>query len=102
MDDLSRLWDHAHGCFAHGHTVLVAAVCARGVTLPLALRLWLRKRSAARNYRKLNDLAADLIHAFTPPSGVRVNMLFDAAFPCPQVATSKRVLDGTSLRAGRE
>lgn len=86
MDDLSRMWDHAHGCFAHGHTLLVAAVRARGVTLPWALRLWLPKRSAGRNYRKLTDMAADLIHEFQPPSGVRVNVLFDAAFLCPQVA----------------
>lgn len=86
MDDLSRLWDHAHGCFAHGHTVLVAAIRARGVTLPWALRLWLPKHSAGRNYRKLTDLAADLIAEFTPPAGVRVNVLFDAAFLCPQVA----------------
>lgn len=86
MDDLSRLWDHAHGCFAHGHTVLVAAVRARGVTLPWALRLWLPKHSAGRSYRKLTDMAADLISEFQPPPGVRVNVLFDAAFLCPQVA----------------
>jgi hypothetical protein len=86
MDDLSRMWDHAHGCFAHGHTVLVAAVRARGVTLPWALRLWLPKHSAGRNYRKLTDMAADLIAEFQPPPGVRVNVLFDAAFLCPQVA----------------
>jgi hypothetical protein len=86
MDDLSRLWDHAHGCFAHGHTVLVAAVRARGVTLPWALRLWLPKHSSGRNYRKLTDMAADLIHEFAPPANVRVTVLFDAAFLCPQVA----------------
>jgi SRSO17 transposase len=85
MDDLSRMWDHAHASFAHGHTLLVAAVRARGVTLPWALRLWLPKRSAGRHYQKLTDMAAQLIAQFQPPKGVRVNVLFDAAFLCPQV-----------------
>jgi SRSO17 transposase len=85
MDDISRLWDHAHARFAHGHTLLVAAVRARGVTLPWALRLWLPKRSAGRHYQKLTDMAAQLIVQFQPPKGVRVNVLFDAAFLCPQV-----------------
>lgn len=85
MDDLSRMWDHAHATFAHGHTLLVAAVRVRGVTLPWALRLWLPKRSAGRQYQKLTDMAAALIAEFQPPKGVCVNVLFDAAFLCPQV-----------------
>jgi hypothetical protein len=57
MDDLSRMWDHAHASFADVHTLLVVAVRARGVTLPWALRLCLPKRSAGRHYQKLTDMA---------------------------------------------
>jgi hypothetical protein len=85
MADLSKLWDHAHQRFGHGHAVLTAAIHVRGVTLPWALRVWQPKKVAGAGYRKLTDLAAELVASFTPPPGVRVRVLFDAAYLCPQV-----------------
>ena len=40
MDRLSKIWDHKEQKFVHGHIVLFAAVCFRGVVMPLRLHLW--------------------------------------------------------------
>jgi SRSO17 transposase len=85
MADISKLWDQAHQRFGHGHAVLTAAVHVRGVTLPWALRVWQPKKVAGAEYRKLTELAAEMISRFEPPRGVRVRVLFDAAYLCPHV-----------------
>jgi len=85
MADVSKLWDHTHQQFARGHIIVMAAVAVRGLTLPWALRVWQPRRSAGASYRKLTDLAAELIAAFPVPKGVRVRVLFDAAYLGPRV-----------------
>lgn len=85
MEGTSKLWDHAHQCFAHGHTVVMAAVVFRGVVLPWRLEMWLAKRWAGAKYRKLTQIAADLIREFTPPGGLKVRVLFDAFYLCAAV-----------------
>lgn len=85
MDDVSKLWDHAHQRFAHGHTVVTAAVRFRGVTLPWRLDVWQAKSWAGKNYRKPTEIAAELIRDFRPPKGVKVRVLFDAYYLCAKV-----------------
>lgn len=85
MDDVSKLWDHTHQQFAHGHTVVTAALYVRGLTLPWRFVVWQAKRWAGRAYRKPTEIAADLIRDFQPPKGVAVRVLFDAFYLCPTV-----------------
>jgi hypothetical protein len=85
MEGVSKLWDHAHQRYAYGHIVVVAAILFRGVVLPWRLELWLAKQWAGAGYRKLTEIAAGLIREFQPPKGLKVRVLFDAAYLCPKV-----------------
>ena len=95
MARLSKIWDHKHQRFVHGHIVLFAAVCFRGVVMPLRLHLQKPKGQPASEYapryRKLTDLAAEMVGQFQPPvagpngPGLKVRVLFDAFYLCPRV-----------------
>ena len=85
MDRLSKIWDHKEQKFVHGHIVLFAAVCFRGVTMPLRLHLWKPKGQSGPRYRKLTDLAAEMIKEFEVPAGLKVRVLFDAFYLSPVV-----------------
>jgi SRSO17 transposase len=85
MDRLSKIWDHKEQKFVHGHIVLFAAICFRGVVMPLRLHLWKPKGQSGPRYRKLTDLAAEMIRQFEVPKGLKVRVLFDAFYLCPVV-----------------
>lgn len=86
MGYLSKIWDHKQQRFVHGHIVLMACICFRGVVLPWRLELWKPKGHSGPRYRKLVAMAADLIRSFKPPvAGLKVRVLFDAFYLCPQV-----------------
>ena len=85
MARLSKIWDHKNRRFVHGHIVLLATVCFRGVVLPWRLHLQKPKGQPGPRYRKLTDLAAQMIREFVPPAGVKVRVLFDAFYLCPTV-----------------
>ena len=85
MDLLSKIWDHKDQKFVRGHVALTGAVEFRGVVLPWRVTLWKPKKDAGREYCKLTDMAAEMIRDFPPPPGVKVRVLFDAFYLCPQV-----------------
>ena len=85
MDRLSKIWDHKEQKFVHGHIVLFAAICFRGVVMPLRLQLWKPKGQSGPRYRKLTDLAAAMVDEFDVPDGLKVRVLFDAFYLCPVV-----------------
>jgi SRSO17 transposase len=85
MARLSKIWDHKQQKFVHGHIVLFAVVLFRGVALPWRLHLQKPKGQPGPRYRKLTDLAAQMVREFAPPAGVKVRVLFDAFYLCPQV-----------------
>jgi len=85
MDRLSKIWDHKEQKFVHGHIILFAAVCFRGVVMPLSLHLWKPKGQSGPRYRKLTDLAAQMIKEFQAPPGLKVRVLFDAFYLSPVV-----------------
>jgi SRSO17 transposase len=85
MDRLSKIWDHKEQKFVHGHIVLFAAVCFRGVVMPLRLHLWKPKGQSGPRYRKLTDLAAQMVSEFDVPKGLKARVLFDAFYLCPVV-----------------
>lgn len=81
MADVSTLWDHSRKQFARGHYLVLAAVAVRGLVLPYGLRVWHPQKNSG--YRKLTELAADLVREFPVKRGVRVRVLFDAAYLSP-------------------
>lgn len=86
MGYVSKIWDHKQQRFVRGHVVLTAAVMFRGVVLPWRVELWKPKGHPGPRYRKLTDMAAAMIKRFDPPQGLKVRVLFDAFYLCPQVA----------------
>lgn len=85
MAYLSKIWDHKQQQFVRGHMVLTAAVLFRGVLLPWRIELWKPKGHSGPRYRKLTSMAAQMIREFPAPQGVKVRVLFDAFYLCPQV-----------------
>jgi SRSO17 transposase len=85
MERLSKIWDHKEQKFVHGHIVLFAAICFRGVVMPLRLHLWKPKGQSGPRYRKLTDLAAQMVSEFEVPKGLKVRVLFDAFYLSPVV-----------------
>jgi SRSO17 transposase len=101
MDRLSKIWDHKLQRFVHGHIVLLAALRFRGVVMPIGLQLWKPKGQPGPRYRKLTDLAAQMIRQFPAPAGLKIRVLFDAFYLCPQVvlACQKRGFTWFSVAA---
>jgi SRSO17 transposase len=88
MPALQKIWIHAEQRFARGHTVVVAAIVFRGLTLPWQFVLWLPADYCKIHrgmYRKTTTIAAELIRQFEPPTGLKVRVLFDAFYLCPAV-----------------
>lgn len=85
MGYVSKIYDHKQRKFVHGHIVLFAAIVFRGVVLPFQIDLWKPKGHCGPRYRKLTDMAAQIIRAFGAPEGVKVQVLFDAFYLCPTV-----------------
>jgi len=90
MAALQKIWDHTHQRFTRGHIWVVAAIRFRGVVLPWRIELWHPRRYAGRHYRKTTDIAAEIIAAFDTPWPLKVRVLFDAFYLCPQVAKTCR------------
>jgi len=86
MGYVSKIWDHKQQRFVRGHIALFAAVAFRGVVLPWKVELWKPRGHPGPRYRKLTDMAAAMVRDFAPPDGVKVRVLFDAFYLCPQVA----------------
>lgn len=80
MDGVSKIWDPKSHCFVHGHIVVSAAIQFRGVTIPWAIDLWIPKAQAGRQYRKLTEIAADLIARFPELTETKTRVLFDSAY----------------------
>jgi SRSO17 transposase len=88
MDHISKIWDHKQQKFVRGHIALTAAVSFRGVLLPWRIDLWKPKGHSGPRYRKLTDMAAQMIKDFSAPAGVKVRVLFDAFYLCPTVTNA--------------
>lgn len=85
MDAVSKIYEHKTRRFVHGHIVVTAAVMFRDVVLPWRVELWLPKDVAGAAYRKLTQIAADMIRRFQPPEGLKTRVLFDAFYLAPNV-----------------
>ena len=80
MDGVSKIWNQKSHSFIHGHIVVMAAILFRGVSIPWAVELWIPKAQAGASYRKLNQIASSMIRSFPERFGLKVRVLFDAAY----------------------
>ncbi len=80
MDGVSKIWDQKSHSFINGHIVVLGAILFRGVSIPWAIELWMPKAQAGRSYRKLNQIASSMIRGFPERFGLKVRVLFDAAY----------------------
>ena len=96
MDAVSKIFLHAEKVYAHGHTIVGGALVYRGVAIPYAVSLWACDEFCAGTqtadkpedrigFRKLTELAAEMIRTVTLPEGVRGIVLFDSYYLCPVV-----------------
>lgn len=80
MEAVTKIYDHKTLRFVRGHIVVTAALMFRGVVLPWKVDLWIPKAQAGDGYRKINQIAAEMISQLTVPKGLKVRVLFDAYY----------------------
>jgi SRSO17 transposase len=88
MDAVKKLFLHAEKVYAPAHIFVTCALVYRGVVIPYAVRLWLPKefsRGEGLPFRKLTELAAEMLGQFSLPGKGKVIALFDSYYLCPAV-----------------
>lgn len=88
MDAVGWVHDPLNGKSMWGHQYIKAAIYARGITIPFAIRLYVKDKDSLKvgiPFRKVTELAADIIKSFTAPQGIKVIVLFDTYYLCPVV-----------------
>lgn len=91
MQAVGKLHHHATGKYCMGHTIVKACLYYRGVTIPLASRLYVKKEHAKAvgvRFQKLTDLAGEIIRNAGIPDPFKVTVLFDAFYLCPAVTNA--------------
>ena len=93
MEAVGWVHDPALGINVRGHLYVTAVIHFRGQVIPWGIRLYVKKehcRPLGQTFRTITELAADLIRQFTPPEGVKVQVLFDSFYLCPVVVKACR------------
>ncbi len=91
MEAIGKLNHHATGKYGTGHTIIKVSLYYRGVTIPWGSWLYIKKEHAGEieiPFRKLTELAADIIRDACLPAKFRVTVLFDAFYLCPEVVNA--------------
>jgi SRSO17 transposase len=91
MAGVGKLRHHTTGKYGTGHTIVKVSLYYRGVTIPWASLLYIKKEHAAKlkvPFRKLTELAADAIRNARLPEKFNVTVLFDAFYLCPEVVNA--------------
>jgi SRSO17 transposase len=91
MAAVGKLFHHATGKYGTGHTMLKVCLHYRGVTIPWASCIYVKREDAKElelPFRKLTELAAETIRTATLPPQLRVIVLFDAYYLCPTVVNA--------------
>jgi len=91
MQAVGKLRHHTTGKYGTGHTILKACLHYRGVTIPWASLLYIKREHAAGlkvRFRKLTELAAQVIRDAALPDKFKVTVLFDAFYLCPNVVNA--------------
>jgi hypothetical protein len=85
--------DPLSGQMIKGHQYLTATIMGRGYTIPFGIRLYIKEQDCPalnRPFKKITQLAAELINEFKPPKGVHIRVLFDSYYLCPVVVKACR------------
>jgi SRSO17 transposase len=98
MAAVGKLYHHVLKRFVQGHTVVMAALSFRGITVPWRLSLYAKKEycdkvkgtTGAMPFRKLTELAAEAIRTLDVPKQLRVVVLFDSFYLCTRVVRACR------------
>ena len=96
MDAVCQLFLHAEKIYAKGHTLAGCVLIYRGIIIPYAVRLWanqafcsgpqkLARGEERLKFRKLTQLAADMVGEVALPSPGKVIVMFDSYYLCPAV-----------------
>jgi len=93
MDAVGWLFDPLTKKHTWGHHYIKATIHFRGYTIPWGIRLYVKKEHCPdleTPFKKITELAAELVRSFEPPSGVTVLVLFDSYYLCPTVVRACR------------
>jgi len=93
MEAVNWIHDPLSGRSIKGHQYVTATLRFRGHTIPLGIRLYIKKedcRPLQRKFKKTTQMAAELLGEFKPPAGVKVRVLFDSYYLCPVVVKACR------------
>ena len=91
MQAVGKIHHHATGKYSNGHTIVKACMFYRGVTIPLGSWLYIKKEHAKGlgvEFKKLTELAGQIILDTDIPDKFDVTVLFDAFYLCPVVANA--------------
>ena len=93
MEAVNWIHDPVSGRSILGHQYVQATIRFRGHTIPFGIRLYVKKEDCPDlqvAFKKTTQLAAQLVHEFDVPKGVRVRVLFDSYYLCPVVVKACR------------
>ena len=93
MQAVGWIKDPLTGRTIKGHQYLTATLHFRGYTIPFGIRLYLKKehcKALKQPFKKITQMAAELIEQFEAPKGVHVRVLFDSYYLCPTVVNACR------------
>jgi SRSO17 transposase len=88
MDAVGKLFHHATGKYGTGHTIVKVCLYYRGVTIPWATLLYVKKEHSDKlgiDFCKLTELAGQAIRQAVLPDHFNITVLFDAFYLCPEV-----------------
>ena len=93
MQAVGWIKDPLSGRTIKGHQFLAATLSFHGYTIPFGIRLYLKKehcKSLGQPFKKITQMAAELIAECEPLEGVHVRVLFDSYYLCPVVVKACR------------
>lgn len=88
MDAVGWVHDPISKKSVWGHQYIKATIYARGITIPFAVRLYVKDKDSlklGKPFRKVTELASEIIKSFIAPKGIKVIVLFDTYYLCPVV-----------------
>ena len=88
MDATEWLFDHLTKRHIWGHNYIQATLSFRGFSIPWGVRLYVKKEQSNKlsvPFKKITELAAELINSFNPPEKLNVLVLFDSFYLCTKV-----------------
>ncbi len=93
MEAVDWIYDGMSGQKIRGHQFVCATIVYNQVQIPLGVRLYVKKELCPEvgvSFKKMTQLAAELIRGFQAPEGVEVIVLFDSYYLCPTVVKACR------------